>query len=1253
MAATTSATPKIDGKEYVELTDREHVLLRPTNYMTETKRFERETWVYDDDLKKIVKKTITYPPAITHLFGEILSNAGDNIDRSKRENFPHGKIEVEMDMHTISVKNGGRPIAVTINEKTGVYNPEMIFGRMKTSSAYTNSEYESAGMNGLGAKLTNIFSSSFEVIVKDSYNHKSFYGKWSNNMLDYSGSEVANYKGKDSSVEVKYTLDFSKFENVDSYDDEALSIIMKMIFFVSCTNKVPVVFNGVEYNYIDTRELLKLVWSEEIIEKSISYYEWIIPPEGSEDLTSPKRPKKKGDSPTNISLNIKKKINWNKAIASIELFYFDTPDNGDTLTFVNGINCTQGIHITEAYSKFSQIVIPNIKKAAQANIKLSAKDIKNHVSLFMILKLKAPQFVGNMKDKLSYALNKPKITLDSESVMKRVNKWKLIQRLNQEVKAMDFEILRETDGVGKEMAYFGKKGADANYACYPEESPNCVLNLSEGESAGLYMDKRIHFTGGKNYNGILCLKGKVLNVTNATANKIKENEELCIIKKMLNLEEGTDYTIPENKKKLKYGLIVIATDADDDGKHIAALIINYFKERFPSLLKLGMVAYLRLPIVKVFDKRGNVLRDFFSSRVYDEWLNSDDESIVKERSRIGKTKYYKGLASYKDKEVAEDVETCGTYKIIEDDTDESGEILKMAFDVRQVEKRKEWIKKWRTIIQSEELEIVSYAEFRDDITKLKGEQSVKSFFENRWVDYSMSNIIRGIPSLYDGLKRVQRKIMYTALKVFGKKNEELKVADFASQTSTLTNYHHNSKALEDAIARMMQSFVGTNNLPLLQTEGQCGSRKEGPSVFGAPRYLFVKLAEITPLIFNQDLIEMVPQVFDEGKYVETEWLPSIIPMVLVNGCNGIGTGNSTFVPNHNPLDVIDNLMRMCRGEDPKELIPFYRNFQGKIKIGVSKKNQKDDEIRKLYQKINMDSDSTFDGIEEKTDSRSEDEEDLSKEYDYEKEFDDLGKLSMITEGVYSIEYVKKKITKKNKIDMDDVPIGEITVSELPIGKWTLNYYSSMMKYKELGIIEDANDISSEFDDTVGFRIFGWKGPKLSKNGIQHLKLTTRFPLTNMTLIDLEGNPIHFQNQIAILKAFYGNMIVIFDKYKAHTVSSIQEKIDLNENKMKFIDCVLKGDIIIFVPGKTPKSQKRRKEIEIVDDMTSFGIKNPNSIFRATKFSDVTEEEYQSLFEEIEILKKEKESLVAKTPQMLWIERLEKLRRYIVAEGDFN
>ncbi len=1253
MAATSSASPpslpKIDGSEYIELTDREHVLLRPTNYMTETKRVERETLIFDSDTNKIIKKTVTYPPAITHLFGEILSNAGDNVDRSKRNGFPPGKIEVEMGLTSISVKNGGKPIAVTINEQTKVYNPEMIFGRMKTSSAYADEEYESAGMNGLGAKLTNIFSSQFEVIVKDSYNHKSFYGKWENNMSDYSGARIENYKGKESSVEVKYTLDFSKFEGVDSYDDEALAIIMKMIFFVSCTNKVPVIFNGTEYNFSDTKELLKLIWTEDVIDRSISYYEWITPPaEGFEELTSPKRIKK-GDSPTNISINIKKKINWSKAVAGMELFYFDTPDDGEAVTFVNGINCAQGIHISEAYTKFAQIVIPHIKKAASSNIRLTAKDIKNHVSIFMIIKLKAPRFEGNMKDRLSYAKNKPRVILNEESIMKRVSKWKLINRLNQEIKAMDFDVLKETDGVGKDMVYYGKNGKDANYAG-TAESENCVLYLMEGESAGLYVGKRINLTGGNDYNGRFAMRGKVLNVTNAQAQKIKDNEELTAIKRMLNLEEGKDYSLPENKKLLKYGLVVIASDADDDGKHIAALIINYFKERFPSLLKIGMVAYLRLPIIKVFDKRGNVLRDFFSTRVYDDWLESEDEDIVAERKRIGNTKYFKGLGTYKDKQIVEDVDTCGSYKIIEDDEEESGSILKMAFDSKQSDKRKEWIRKWRSIIQSEELEIVTYSEFRDDITKLKGEQSVKSFFEGRWVDYSVSNLIRSIPSYLDGLKRVQRKALYTALRIFGKKNEERKVADFSSLISSETNYHHGPKSMEETIARMLQPFVGTNNLPLLQDHGQCGSRDKGPSVFAAGRYLYVSLAEITPLIFDMELIAMVDRIRDEGDDVEPWWLPSIIPMVLVNGCSGVATGNSSFIPNHNPLDVIDCIMRLCRGEELIEIKPFYRGFTGTIKVEVSKKNKRDEEMRKFYRRIEDEASSSKSKKEDSPVEGECEDVEIEKEFDFEEEFDEGGKLSMITEGVYNIKYKKRKVSKKT-IDLDDPPISEITVTELPIGKWSYNYGLTLNKFKLMGLIDDFDDISNELEDTVGFRLHHWKGPKLSKNDLENLKLVTRYPMTNMTLIDMEGNPKTFKNQLEIMNVFYKNMIGIFEKYRLSKISSIRQQIDVDENRMKFINCILKGEIIIFVPGKG-KAQKRRKEIEIVDDMTIFNIKDPQHIFRTTKLSNITEEEYLSLAQTIEDLMKELEYYSSSTAQSLWIEKLEKLRGYVVAMGEF-
>eukprot|EP01039_Chlorochromonas_danica_P017015 gene17015-20206_t len=129
---------------------------------------------------------------------------------------------------------------------------------------------------------------------------------------------------------------------------------------------------------------------------------------------------------------------------------------------------------------------------------------------------------------------------------------------------------------------------------------------------------------------------------------------------------------------------------------------------------------------------------------------------------------------------------------------------------------------------------------------------------------------------------------------------------------------------------MAQNFVGSNNLNLLAPCGQFGTRLMGGKDAASPRYVFTKLEEITRLIFHPDDDNLLEYLDEDGQLIEPSYYVPVIPMALVNGSEGIGTGWSSSIPNYHPLEIIANLRKMIAGEDPSDMVPWFRGFQGKI-----------------------------------------------------------------------------------------------------------------------------------------------------------------------------------------------------------------------------------------------------------------------------------------------------------------------------------
>lgn len=1151
--ANASHTKGREGKSieqiYQKKTQLEHILLRPDTYVGSTEAQVQDLWVFDGVQSRMVHRKISFVPALYKIFDEILVNAADNLMRD-----PQGmdtiKVDIEQQQGLIRVWNNGRGLPVVLHKEQKVYVPELVFGHLLTSDNYDDSSSKVVGgRNGYGAKLANVFSTEFKVETCDGKNR--FSQLYKNNMQVKGKPEIQATKEKSFTC-ITFKPDLAKF-GMARLDEDIVSLLTKRVYDVagSTAERCSVFLNGEKLDVKNFRDYCDL---------------YLLTRQGVPQIYE------------------KCSDRWEICVSLTETGFHQ-------VSFVNSI-CTirGGTHVTHVSDQVVEAILEKVrlqsKEKMKGGVDVRPHHVKNHLWIFIKCLVENPAFDSQTKETLMTKQSKFGSRCElSEKFLSEVATCGVVDLilmaamakskvdLGKKLKANTSRVARLT-GV--------PKLEDANDAG-GKLSSECTLILTEGDSAKALAVAGLSVIGRDKW-GVFPLRGKVLNVRDATLKQMMANEEIQNLIKIIGLDLNREYD--SELKGLRYGSIMIMADQDSDGSHIKGLLINLIHAWWPSLARLpGFLKEFFTPIVKA--RKGRSETCFYTLPEYEAWKKET------ENGKGFKIKYYKGLGTSTSKEAKEYFSALESHKMryrydgVEDDR-----AIDLAFNKRRADDRKAWINAY------EEGRLVDHTQ---------QEVSYKDFVDKELVLFAKANVTRAIPSMVDGFKPSQRKVLFGCFK--RKLRSDVKVAQLVGYVSEQAAYHHGEMSLSETIVGMAQDFVGSNNINLLVPQGQFGTRLQGGKDSASARYIYTRLAPITRFLFPASDDPVLEYLSEDGMSIEPRWYCPVIPMVLVNGVEGIGTGWSSSVPNFNPRDIIENLRRWLKKQELKEMTPWFAGFTGSI----SKSRE-------------------------------------------EGKWEVTGNIRNLGEGKAEItELPVKRWTQDYR---------EILEENLPKGE---------KKREGPKLLEDYQEYHSEKSVHFELSLSSEGQLHADKDNLEKVfKLRSSISMNNMMLFDADGKIKKYDTPKDILQDFAHVRLKIYERRKAYLLARLTRECEVLSAKARFVKLVIEGRIVIRKRKIADLAQDLRKhgfkalrdlqgeqseekEEEAEEEEGSEEEEDQDTSADVTKkavrdfeylvgmpISTLTAEKVAKLMQEHEVKARELKELQKKKPSDLWLEDLQAL-----------
>ena len=1197
--ASAAAAASEDLNKYQKMTDREHILKKPDTYIGTIERAETTEYVMDPTpatdatattaapaAPALTRRNITYIPGLYKLFDEGMVNMRDHVVRQaqavadgKPDALPVTTLEVEIDPSdgTIHMTNDGNGIDVAQHPEHKLWVPEMIFGHLRTSTNYDENKKEKivGGKNGFGFKLVLIWSVWGRVETVDHVRGLKYVQEFRNNLSEIIPPVITKSKVKPY-TRVSFRPDYARFGLPgNNLTADMIALFMKRTYDIAAvTDKtVKVKYNGA---VVPVRHFQQ-------------YVDLYIGAKGAIEGG--------GGGVKRIYENPDPR--WEYAVC------LTTTDEFAHISFVNGIYTPRGgKHVEYITNQIVRKLAELIKKKKKVDVKPNT--IKEQLMLFLRCDIENPSFSSQTKDELGTAVaNFGSSCKVSDEFIEKLAKMGVMDAACALTEVKDTKAAKKTDGVKTKTIRGIPKLVDANYAGSVDKSAQCTIILCEGDSAkagiisGLSKEDR-------NYIGVYPMKGKLFNVHGETTKRISENHEIAEIKQILGLETGKTYTPADVSAKLRYGKVLFMTDQDLDGAHIQGLGINLFQTEWPSLTKMpGFIGFMNTPILKA--RRGVQEVLFYNDGEFEAWKKQFPNAVV---PASWNTKYYKGLGTSTGKEFKEYFEHKKMVSFVHTGK-ESDNHLDMAFNKKRADDRKEWLSNY------------SREAYLDTS---KPEIPYEEFVDRGLIHFSIYDNERSIPNLMDGLKISLRKILYAAFKKGGLKTE-IKVAQFSGYVSEHSAYHHGEASLNAAIVGLAQNFVGSNNINLLEPNGQFGTRGSGGQDSASERYIFTQLNRLTRLIYRQEDDAVLTYIDDDGQMVEPIYYAPAIPMILVNGSKGIGTGFSTDIMQHNPLQIIAYVRAMLASTsvaDRPIIEPYFKGFKGTIRnIGSAAPAA------------------------------------------------NAASATSATSGAATSHVAAKYLIKGT---YEIVADRKVRITELPIGTWTDDYKQFLEKLMEAPAVSDKDkdkgkggassaassapvlkeysDMSTDtvVDITVTFHPSYPHTPKdlqaavvdadAGTNKLEKLLgLFTTQSTTNMNLFDAHEKLRKYATIYDIIEDYYVERLALYAKRKAAMLAQLTNELRVLTNRAKYIQEVLDDKLEL----------RRQTKDAIFAKMTEHGYEHIEGdvefkYLLKMPMDSVTDENVKHLLSERDSKRAQHKQLTDTSIQALWTRDLDELEQ---------
>jgi len=1122
------------AKKYQKKSDKQHVLDNPDTYIGSIEHISSEVYIYDNENKKIKEKTIDYIPGLYKLFDEGIVNCRDHIIRMQqlisasddKKNYPVNNINITID-------DDG--IVTLMNDGNGIdvsIHPEykIWIPELIFGHLRTSTNYDKSEKKIVGGK--NGFGFKLVLIW-------SSWGKIETVDAKTGQKYVQEFKDNLNTIE-KPTITKTKIKpytsvsfkpdfkrlNIEGFSDDFKALLKRRVYDIAAVSP----------------KTVKVKYNDEVLQVK-SFQEYIDLYIGSKTETP------------RIYEEANERWEYAVCLAPKEEF--------TQISFVNGIYTSKGgKHVDYIIGQIVKKLTAYIKEKKHIDVKPAS--IKEQLMIFVNCTIENPAFDSQTKDYLNSAVSNFGSSCDvSIKFIEKIAKMGVMNVACSLTEVKENKAVKKTDGNKCKTIRNIPKLVDANFAG-TAKSKDCILILCEGDSAksgiisGLSREDR-------NTIGVYPMKGKMFNIRGESVSKISENKEIYEIKQILGLEHGKNYTLADVQSKLRYGKLLFMTDQDLDGSHIKGLGINMIDSEWKSLIDVPeFIGYMNTPILKA--SKGKEIKEFYNNGEYDSWKSGEDVDPSK-----WNIKYYKGLGTSTSKEFKE---YFAKKKIVNfKSTEKCRESIDMVFNKKRANDRKEWLSNY---------------DRNAYLNTSKTDVTYEEFIYNDMIHFSKYDNDRSIPNICDGLKISLRKILYSAFKKNLK--TEIKVAQFSGYVSEHSGYHHGEASLNGAIVGLAQNYVGSNNINLLHPSGQFGTRLQGGKDAASERYIFTYLNPLTRKIFSELDDPVLEYLADDGQIVEPVHYVPIIPMILVNGTKGIGTGFSTDIMCHNPIQIINYLEGKLKNSsevDLKTLLiePYYKNFKGKI--------YPVDDTRKKY----------------------------------------------VIKGCY-------EMLGSDKIRVTELPIGTWTQDYKEYLESLVDNKSAKGKTKSGDdYIKDFNDMSTDLN--VEFEITFYPGilTKLicqkhdyGLEGIEkYLKLYTTQSTNNMHLFNEKEQLRKYENVYDIVDGYYGVRYSYYVKRKDYLISKLNNELKVLSAKAQFIQYNLDDKIDL--------RKKSKNEINAIMEKFEFELGDSGDYNYLIKMpmDSVSKENVEKLMKEHENKKAELESIQSSSIEAMWLKELKQLK----------